>query len=109
MEKVVVEVGFLVEKEEEGVVAVVVGMEEEMKERMVEELVVNMVNRVASQGGHGGRFLGCCRWLEEEGRKKMKERERKRVYIYRGDGDIYKFARLFHQMRPVSHLNGTRI
>ena len=77
----VVEVGFLVEKEEEEGGVVVVGMEKEMKERMVEELVVNMAKRVASQGGHDDRFLGCCRWLEEEGRKKMKERERKGVYI----------------------------
>ena len=60
----------------------VVGMEEEMEERMVVEKVVEKVERVAGQGGHVGWFWATGCWLEEEGRKKkMKERERKGVYI----------------------------
>ena len=38
---------------------VVVGMEEEMEKRMVEELVVEMAEMVAGQGGHGGWLFGA--------------------------------------------------
>ena len=76
----VVEVGFLVEKEEEegvevGVIAVVVKMVEEMEERKVVEMVVERVEEVERVAGQGGttQFLGmgCCSWLEmKEERKK---------------------------------------
>ena len=54
--------GFLVKKEEEErgkVVVVAAGMEKEMEERMVEELVVEKVERMAGQGTQGG-WLGYC-------------------------------------------------
>ena len=88
VEKLMVEVGFLVEKEGVGCGGVVVGMEEEMEERMVEELVAEMVEMVASQGGYDDLFFwGCCSLAagDEEGKKgKMKERER-RGCIYKGE------------------------
>ena len=51
VEKLMVEVGFLVEKEEKGGGVVVVGMEKEMEERMVLEMVVEKVEKVVDQGG----------------------------------------------------------
>ena len=70
------------------IVVVVVGMEEEMEERMVEELVVaemvvGMKGGWPKEGMAHCNILGCC-WLagNEEGKEKMKERERKvDVYI----------------------------
>ena len=61
MVKAVVEMvekmGFLVEKEEEeGGEVVVVGMEEEMEERMVEELVEKWVVMAGQEGRHSGYF-----------------------------------------------------
>ena len=83
------EVGFLVEKEEEedgGDGVVVVGMVEEMEERKVGELVAEMAEMVAGQGGSTALALGLllpffvgCWW---EGGGKMKEREKgSGVYI----------------------------
>ena len=86
----VVEVGFLVEKEEEegGVeVVLLLEMEEEMEGRMVEELVEEMV--VEMEGGRPKEVTasGCCRWFavgEERREKKMKEKERKQGVYIRG-------------------------
>ena len=61
VEKVVVEMGFLVEKEEGDGGGGGVGMEEEMMEgRIVKELVVETMERVASQRGHGCCFVLLC-------------------------------------------------
>ena len=93
VEKVVEKMGYFGGKkeEEEGVVVdvmvvVVVGMEEEMEGRMVEELVVEMEGRVAGQGRQGG-CLCCCSWpvVGWKWRRKkgnMKEREKGGGYIY---------------------------
>ena len=74
VEKMVVEVSFLVEKEEEeeeGVV--VVGMEEMMERRMVEELVAEMAEMVAGQGGHDGWFWAAVHWLLEMKKERKKK------------------------------------
>ena len=64
-----------------GVIVVVVGMVEEMKERKVKKLVVEEMKRVAGQGGRlGGWLVRCCR-LQLEKKEKMKVRERK-VGVY---------------------------
>ena len=79
VEKVVVKMGYLVEKEEEeeggggGVVVVVVVGMEEMEEKKVEELVVEMEGRVVGIGRpkEGARWLfGCCRLQETKKEKK---------------------------------------
>jgi len=43
-----------------GFMVVVVGMEEEMEERKVVEMVVEKVEEDGRQGKQGGCVLGCC-------------------------------------------------
>ena len=93
MEKVVVEMGYLMEKleEEEGggggvVVVVVVGMEEKMEEEEVEELVVKMeVEEVEHGRPRQGPWLPFVGLLAGNGEGKKCEREREEckegVYI----------------------------
>ena len=66
----------MVEKEEEegGEIVIVVGMEEEMEERMVVEKLVEKeewVERMAGQRKGKGLFLGCRTFA---GRRKRKEK-----------------------------------
>ena len=60
--------------------AIAVGMEEEMEARMVVEIVVEKVERVAGQGKQGG-CVGCC-WFAGRRKKKENERERKKGGVY---------------------------
>ena len=43
-----------------GFMVVVIGMEEEMEERKVVEMVVEKVEEDGRQGKQGGCVLGCC-------------------------------------------------
>ena len=77
-------------------VVVVVGMKEEMEERKMVELVVEMEGRVKKMAGQGGGHGsgGCCHLLAGNGEGKKNERERERkVGIYKRRGfDYYNLA-----------------
>ena len=76
---------------------VVVGMEEEVEERLVEELVAEMKGRVAGQGGSSRWLWGChslAAMLAGKRRKgkRMNEREGKKGGGYIRENDYYHIA-----------------